>query len=225
MNAANVTLPAEFSVWNCSHSACYATGVIPRPLAVAAVAVLGLGVYLLVALGAKADPTAAATTKAPTPAARAPGLADPRPSLPATPAARSETTAAAAAPQGQAGSAIDPSHGQLALRRAIRVHPDPQLTAMLDQGDQAFARRDYKTATAMADKVLSKDPNNPAALRLMGSATCAKGDAAGAQKYYDRLPPWEGSQMKVECSRGTPSVLPTGARIQAELGLSPSPQK
>lgn len=132
---------------------------------------------------------------------------------------------AAAAPRDQAGSAIDPSHKQLALRREIRVHPDPQLTGMLDQGDQAFARRDYKTATAMADKVLSKDPNNQAALRLMGSATCAKGDSAGAQKYYDRLPAWEGSQMKVECSRGTPSVLPTGARVRSELGLSQSPQK
>lgn len=104
------------------------------------------------------------------------------------------------------------------------MRPDPQLTAFVDQGDQAFVRRDYKSATALADKVLAKDPNNEAALRLMGAATCAQGDSAGAQKYYDRLPLPQRSELKTECSRGTPGVMPPGARVRAALGLS-QPQK
>lgn len=189
---------------------CYPVGVSLRPFAIPAVAVLGVGVYLVIsvrrtpaAAPAKATPVTAAVA-ASEPAAR------PKPVMPIAP-----RLAAAVPGQSAAGSSA-PSQ-RPAIDRLIQEHPNPQLRPVVDQADQAYDRHDYKAATALATKVLARDPNNRAMLRLMGATACRQGDAAKAQTYFDRLPPLDRMQMKAQCSRGNPGYTTVGENIKASL--------
>lgn len=187
-----------------------------RPLALAAVAIVGAGVYLLVTLGRAPADAVAAAPAAPL-AAKATSesaSARPRPVMPEAP------RSVAAAPRGTAVGSAAPSFRAPPIERLIREAPNPQLRPMMDQANQAFLRRDYKQATTIATKVLAKDPNNVAMLRVMGSAACAQGDSAKAQKYYDRLPTLDRDQMKARCSRGNPGITTLGEDIKASLAHS-----
>ena len=73
---------------------------------------------------------------------------------------------------------------------------------MMELANKAYDTQDFDQATAIAGKVLSKDPTNVRMLRIMVSANCIGGDAAIAQQYYEKLPKGtDREQMKARCDR------------------------
>ena len=71
----------------------------------------------------------------------------------------------------------------------------------MDDANKAYDRGDYDDAKQVAGRVLAQQPTNIRMLRVMVSASCIDGDAAGAQFYYARLPVADQDQMRVRCAR------------------------
>ncbi len=78
---------------------------------------------------------------------------------------------------------------------------NPKADAMMELANKAYDAQDFDQATAIAGKVLAKDPNNVRMLRIMVSANCIAGDASVAQQHYEKLPPPDREQMKIRCDR------------------------
>lgn len=72
---------------------------------------------------------------------------------------------------------------------------------LMELANKAYDRQDFDEATAMAQKVLQKDPTNVRMLRVMVSANCIGGDSGIAQQYFERLPKFDRDQMKARCDR------------------------
>jgi hypothetical protein len=72
---------------------------------------------------------------------------------------------------------------------------------MMELANKAYDRQDFDEATAIATKVLAKDPYNVRMLRIIVSANCIQGDSSVAQQYYNRLPQADRDQMKTRCDR------------------------
>lgn len=72
---------------------------------------------------------------------------------------------------------------------------------LMELANKAYDRQDFDEATALASKVLQKDPTNVRMLRVMVSANCIAGDNAVAQTYYEKLPKFDREQMKARCDR------------------------
>ena len=169
-------------------------------LPIAAVLVLGMGVYLFVEVRAEPAPPApvmgrASRTSAPpvrTPQA-APAdepIAAPRPAPPAPVHAPPQQ----AAPRGPTTTPT----------LVVSDEPPPvgaKLDAAMAEANRAYDRGDFDEAKAAASRLLASDPNNVRMLRVMVSASCFDGDAATAQTHYARLPPGDQEQMKTRCAR------------------------
>ena len=167
-------------------------------LAAAAVAVLGMGVYLFIQV--RSNPAQAGASE--THVTRTPPVADrtptPPPPEPAPPVpgstrtkwemARKETSPAG---EGAPTVASDTTDHTVNLK----------LDNMMELANKAYDTQDFDQAIAIAGKVLSKEPNNIRMLRVMVSANCIQGDSAVAQANYEKLPKFDREQMKARCDR------------------------
>lgn len=181
----------------------------PKNLALiaTAVAVLGMGVYLFVQVRAAPTPTptptpAQARSTAPStspmhpPSAPERGAVDPSH---AEPAAAARPTPAVEAPRSvHVGNATVEAP---AMAAAEPAKPNIKLDSMMELANKAYDAQDFDQATAIAGKVLAKDPTNVRMLRIMVSANCIAGDSAVAQEYFEKLPKFDREQMKVRCDR------------------------
>lgn len=174
---------------------------------IGAALVLGLGVYLFVAVRAEPAPVAGSEA-VPSRTVAAPAAAPPPPRPAAPPLAR-PLDAGAALPAPTAG----PVAGSAAGSSAARAVPGPVLAA----GDPAAAPADLDQAMAeanraydggeldeakrLASRLLARDPTNVRMLRIMVSASCIDGDSATALASFTKLPPPDQAQMRVRCAR------------------------
>ena len=166
-------------------------------LVAAVIAVLGMGVYLFIQVKtppAQAGATHVASTPTPpTPTPREPS-ATPRPAADAAGGAEvpgSTRTTWERTPSGDAASNADPDGRKV----------DMKVDNLMELANKAYDAQDFDQATAIAGKVLTKDPTNVRMLRIMVSANCIGGDTALAQQYYDKLPQFDREQMKSRCDR------------------------
>lgn len=174
----------------------------PKNLALlaGAFAILAVGVYLFLEVNA----TPAQATPSVTVSAR-----------PATTTPREDHTQVAAP------TPTPPPTAKLPVRRQPVQTPTPQVgnapiertpapedTAvdlktdnLMELANKAYDRQDFDEATALAMKVLQKEPTNVRMLRVMVSANCIGGDSAIAQQYYEKLPKFDRDQLKQRCDR------------------------
>lgn len=168
-------------------------------LVAAAVAVLGMGVYLY--LQVKATPAQADATHLPTtPPKPSPNripteVAEVEPKVAEVdkPLPGSTRTSWERSPRGQTGET--PSEG------SDDTKVDLKTDNLLELASKAYDAQDFDQATAIAGKVLAKDPKNVRMLRIMVSANCIQGDSVLAQQHYEKLPPFDREQMKTRCDR------------------------
>ncbi|MCW5802495.1 MAG: hypothetical protein KIT31_08910 [Deltaproteobacteria bacterium] len=185
----------------------------PRYIAliVATVIVLGAGVHLFRSVRAKpaqAEATGGAAPRAETPAPAA------QVETPPVVAARPPMMGVPTPPPAPARVEVEePKHAAETPKIASLVRPDddtlekqkanPKLDAAMAEANKAYDRSDYDEAKSLALTVLARAPNNVRMLRILVSASCLSGDAAGAQKHYLELPAGGPDRlaMKTRCSR------------------------
>jgi hypothetical protein len=165
-------------------------------LVAGAVAILAVGVYLFLevkATPAQAKPTATVSAR-PSQITEHTQVATPAPTPPApTPRAPQQPPAPT---QPQLGSApLEPSEPPDETKVNLK------LENMMELANKAYDRQDFDEASAIAGKILQKDPNNVRMLRVMVSSNCIGGDSSVAQQYYERLPKFDRDQMKQRCDR------------------------
>ena len=188
--------------------------VVVRHVALAAGAVLVLGLSIYLFLEVRSRPAAAHVK----PSDRAAGARDPERPAPASEEDGGAGTRTARAPREPAAPAPvedgAPDRPGATSRQAIAssfrerpregTPPDKQphkLAEVMDEANKAYDRGDLDEAKAIAQKVLVAAPNNVRMLRILVSATCISGDTAEAQKAYLQLPKPDREQMKTRCGR------------------------
>lgn len=178
----------------------------PKNLALiaAAVAVMAMGVYLFVQVRstpaqAQSTPTQASTNQTShTPAPAIERAPDTRPG----PAANAVTGGAVRHVQPTPTPPVQPSGESQPSLPDESQRANPKLDSMMELANKAYDQQDFDQATAIAGKVLSKDPTNVRMLRIMVSSNCIGGDASVAQQYYSQLPKGiDREQMKTRCDR------------------------
>jgi hypothetical protein len=170
-------------------------------IAAAALAVVGFGVYLFLEVRATSarDNVTHVANRGATPResarpTRSPGTKD--------------TTAEPATKPVQGVAPVD----ELPLGRehggppALTPPPDEQtvnlkLDNLMELANKHYDTQDFDQASAIASKVLVKDPNNVRMLRIIVSANCIQGDSTIAQQHYERLPKFDRDQMRTRCDR------------------------
>ena len=167
-------------------------------LVAAAIAVLGMGVYLFIQV--KTPPAqAGATQVTPTPTPRPPtpttvASNTPAPTADATPVPGSTRTTWERTPSGETPPTL--ANGDPDDRKV-----DMKTDNLMELANKAYDAQDFDQATAIAGKILSKEPDNVRMLRVMVSSHCIQGDSAVAQQYFDKLPKFDREQMKTRCDR------------------------
>lgn len=74
--------------------------------------------------------------------------------------------------------------------------------AMLSEVNKAYDRGDYDEAKSDAIRVLKKDPSNVRMLRVVVSSACITGDATEAQQWFEKLTDKrDRDQMRTRCDR------------------------
>jgi hypothetical protein len=160
-------------------------------LAVGAVLVLGLSVYLFVEVRARP-----AQARAPerVPAARGAQPAEALDAEEDSPPAPTPTRAAPPRP----AVVREPPRGP----DGEPADPAPQkLDAVMNEANKAYDHSDWDEAKAIAQRALRVSPNNVRMLRIVVSASCITGDNADAQAAYVLLPKPDREQMKTRCAR------------------------
>ena len=174
-------------------------------LAVSAIAVLAMGVYLFNEVRATPTPDPVPQRTAaqpPAPKADEPEDKPPEPTKVASrPAANPvrETQPIRTAPPPPAASDTPPPSVDSVTAELDK--PNPKLDAVMGEANKAYDHGDFDDAKGIALKVLQKDPANVRMLRIVVSANCIDGDFAEAQKHYLSLPQGDREQMKVRCAR------------------------
>jgi hypothetical protein len=174
--------------------------VTPRHIALvfAAVAVLGVGVYLYVAVNSTSSAVA--------------NVRDRSPEVKASPREDKPEKVAAKTPEPRASrSRVNPVVRDAAATQvaatATAERPgadiDIKKDEMMASANKAYDRGDFDEAMVMAKKVLSNDPANTRMLRIMVSASCILGDSSTAQSHYLTLPIGgnDRADMKKRCDR------------------------
>jgi len=177
--------------------------VSPKNLALiaAAVAVMAMGVYLFVQV--RSTPAQAQSTATPAathnPPVERTESAEPPPRATAARAVTPVQPSQPSAPVHVGNASVEP---QAMAAEEPSQRANPKLDSMMELANKAYDQQDFDQATAIAGKVLSKDPSNVRMLRIMISANCIGGDASLAQQYYDKLPKGvDREQMKLRCDR------------------------
>lgn len=165
-------------------------------LTVAALAVLGLGIYLFFEV--RATP---ATADVPRPTTR-----PVRDDAPEVEPVRDSTPSQVSIPK----RGTEPSR----TPQPTRPPPTPsqpdekpngndilKLDGMMSEASKNYDKGDFDEAKAFATRALALEPSNVRMLRVMVSASCIEGSSIEAQKYYLLLPPPDREQMKTRCDR------------------------
>lgn len=172
-------------------------------IAAAAVAVVGFALYLFMEV--RATPAQAQATQV---SARPRPRPEPRPA-PAPAAPEPTPVKAAPAPPGawwKDNPRLEPRPGTEVDGPPLPTMPSEnkvnvKLDNMMELANKAYDSQDFDQATAIAMKVLAKDPNNVRMLRIIVSANCIQGDSVIAQTHYEKLPPFDREQMRARCDR------------------------
>lgn len=177
-------------------------------LAVGAVLVLGMTLYLVREVSrspsdAQASapvqpsppPRSPAETVAPPPATEPPGRAV----LPSTPSAARDRFVAAGEPPPRTAP-VAPVEPATSVELPSRF-ANPRLDAVMGEANKAYDAGEFDEAKQIALKVLAKSPGNVRMLRIVVSAECIAGDPSEAQKYYAQLPAPDRAQMRTRCDR------------------------
>lgn len=175
-------------------------------IAVAGASVLAFAVYLFIQVrSTPAQARATQVTNRPTPPAHEtpPPPTTPEPptkpknklaGLPTTPAEVTELYNK----HPQLGREVD---GPPAPTPTDDVKAGMKLDNMMELANKAYDGQNFDDATAIAQKVLAKDPNNVRMLRIVVSANCIQGDSVIAQQAYEKLPAADREQMRTRCDR------------------------
>jgi hypothetical protein len=160
-------------------------------LALGAVLVLGVGVYLFVQVRAISAPSPTVATPVPR---GAPPPAVPPPAAP-TPAAEAP---AAPAPTGSAGGSDAGASAEPPPAFGIT---DRELEVIMANANRAYDHGDYEEARQIASQVLIRQPSNARMLRILVSSSCVEGDAVAAQASMTQLSAADQEQMRARCQR------------------------
>jgi len=76
-----------------------------------------------------------------------------------------------------------------------------KLEAVMAEANKAYDRMDFDEARSIAQRVLQQQPDNTRMLRIMVSSACIESDGPEAQKHYNLLPKADRDQMKTRCAR------------------------
>jgi hypothetical protein len=171
-------------------------------LAVGAVLVLGMTIYLVREVGrspsaAQADRSSA---PAPTQVATTPDVEPPpvRVGTPNPPPPRVATTdTSVAIERTPPVEEVQPPTSA----RILPTGPNPKLDAIMDEANRAYDQGEFDEAKQVAQKVLAQTPGNVRMLRIVVSSECIAGDGAEAQKYFAQLPVADREQMRTRCDR------------------------
>jgi hypothetical protein len=163
-------------------------------LAVGAILVLGMTIYLVREVSrtpqtAQADRTPAPPST-PTPPPRSDTPPPPPPRVVAT-----DASAARVPDRTPAASDVTPPE------RVMPTGPNPKLDAIMGEANRAYDQGDFEEAKQIAQRVLVQAPGNVRMLRVVVSSECIAGDGAEAQKYFAQLPEGDRAQMRTRCDR------------------------
>jgi hypothetical protein len=173
-------------------------------LAVGAVLVLGMAIYLLREVGRSPSDARTSATNVTAPPPRTADV---------TPARSVEPPAHAALPSAPTRPVSDaPAKKQLppaptedvqppTSARIMPTGPNPKLDAVMGEANRAYDHGEFDDAKDIARKVLEKDPRNVRMLRILVSSECIAGEANEAQKYFAQLPVDDRAQMRTRCDR------------------------
>jgi hypothetical protein len=164
-------------------------------LTVAALAVLGLGIYLFVEVRA-------------TPAtADVPRTADKpvRDDAPEAEPVRNTAPSQVSIPKRGTEPTRIPQPTRTPTPTAEPDKPNgtdvKNLDALMSEASKAYDKGDFDEAKTFATKALALEPTNVRMLRVMVSASCIDGNSVEAQKHYLLLPGPDREQMKTRCDR------------------------
>jgi len=173
-------------------------------LAVGAVLVLGVSIYLLFELRAPpAQARGPERTVAAAPGGQAAALRRAEGAEGAERAQRAERAEIAAE------GGVKPQAARATPARTPPRGPDGEpadpaphkLDELMNAANGAYDRGELDDAKAIARRVLATSPNNVRMLRIIVSASCINGDTAEAQSAYVQLPPRDREQMRTRCAR------------------------
>ena len=175
---------------------CNAVTVRHILLTVAALAVLGLGIYLFFEV--RATPATADVSHAPAKPVRD-DVAEVEPVRDSAPSQvsiqKSDTAEPARTPQPTRSPTqpedVEKPNGNDVLK----------LDGLMSEASKAYDKGDFDEAKTFATKALQVEPNNVRMLRVMVSASCIDGNSIEAQKHYLLLPGSDREQMKTRCDR------------------------
>lgn|GEM_PF-6412192 len=77
----------------------------------------------------------------------------------------------------------------------------PTPSGIVDTARRAYVEGNFRDAISLAQKLLKKDPENQAALRLTTAAWCRQGEKSKAKASYERLAPHGRRLARELCSR------------------------
>jgi hypothetical protein len=183
--------------------------VTPRHiiLGVAALAVLGMALYLFNEVRTTTASSAVPQRTAPARTAAPENEPPPTESEPSKVASRPANLPVRTAPPSQppvtssgGGDTPAPSLENTTVADEL-AKPVPRMDAVMAEANKAYDRGEFDEAKGIALKVLAKDPANVRMLRIVVSANCIDGNSADAQKHYLSLPQVDREQMKVRCER------------------------
>ena len=177
--------------------------VSPRHLAlvIAAVAVLGLGVYLFFEVRSTPAQAQVAPLASHSVAAAASPTHEEKSPEPTTTAPRTAPQPLAASHGEDPKPAVPEEPGVEGPVEGPRLGGGTKLEMLMSEANKAYDEQDFERARAIAGKLLVKQPENVRMLRIMVSSSCIQGDSAVAQQYYDKLPKADREQMKTRCDR------------------------
>ena len=175
---------------------------------IGAALVLGLGVYLFVAV--RTEPAPAAGSEAvPSRTVAAPPAAPPPPAPRPAPPPAARVLAGGPAPStptagpagSAAGSAAAPASPGPALAAGDPAPTQDDLDVAMSEANRAYDGGELDEAKRLASRVLAVQPTSVRMLRIMVSASCIEGDAAAALASFTKLPAPDQAQMRVRCAR------------------------
>jgi hypothetical protein len=173
-------------------------------IAAAFIAVAAFALYLFIQVRATpARANATQVTKRPTPEPRRepappPTPAPPPPAKPTGQVLRDPNGSGAWWKSPQLGREVD---GPPPPTQVNDLNAGLKQDNLMELANKAYDGQDFDQASAIAQKVLSKDPNNVRMLRIVVSANCIQGDSVIAQQAYEKLPKPDREQMQTRCDR------------------------
>ncbi|CAN5897711.1 hypothetical protein BH11MYX2_BH11MYX2_06230 [soil metagenome] len=159
-------------------------------LGIAAVATLGLGVYLFFAVSS-------------TPPAGAVPLVEHHDEPKAAVAESKPARTPDARPAAIKSDPLPPTPDSAPVPSLPSKPPtiDVKKDDLMSQANKAYDAGELDDAMSLARKVLEDDPDNVRMRRIMVSSSCILEDATTAQKHYLLLPPGDRETMRIRCAR------------------------